>query len=66
MQFKNGNTIQTIENTNSVRGNRSKLIGFYCLACNNIHIDFPIADTVFIDEEIIMCRQGFNQAVKSL
>lgn len=64
MRFKNGSKLKTINTTNNARGNRSKLIGFYCLACNKVHMNFPIADMIFIDAETIMCKQGSEQINK--
>lgn len=64
MRFKNGSKLKTIGTTNNVRGNRSKLIGFYCSACNKIHIDFPIINMIFIDTETIICKQGYEQIIK--
>lgn len=58
--------IEAIKSTGNIRGNRSKLIGFYCSACNVAHIDFPIIDMVIVDETMAMCEHGLKQIMKYL
>lgn len=67
IKLKNGSTIKTIKTTdNNIRGNRSKIMGFYCSACDIVHTDFPIDNMVFISHDVFVCRQGFEQVKKSL
>ena len=57
LKFKNGNIIETIEvPDNVVRGKRSELIGFYCKCCDCIHENYPLKDTIMINNDIFCNR----------
>lgn len=52
-EFKNGSIIQTVNTSNcNIRGKRAELIGFYCRWCNCVHIDYPMKDTIMVDNDI--------------
>ena len=65
MEFKNESSIENIEHSNSnIRGKRSKLVSFYCIGCNGVHIDYPIKDIIIIDKENLICREKRKEIIK--
>ena len=65
MEFKNESSIENIEHSNSnIRGKRSKLVSFYCIGCNGVHIDYPIKDIIIIDKENLICREKRKEITK--
>ena len=69
IKFKNGSKIECYESTScNVRGNRSKLISFYCVNCNTIHVDYPIKNMMIFGEENLttMCRESFEKILELL
>ena len=57
--FKNGSRVETIyESTANSRGRRSELMGFYCVACRNVHVDYPIKNIQWIGDDM-MCKESW-------
>jgi len=46
IEFKNGSKIKCILTSNNVRGKRSKLIGFYCANCHDVHENYPLKNII--------------------
>ena len=62
IKLKNGSEIKTINENKNVRGERSKLLSFYCDFCNKYHIDYPIKDTVIIRKKNMMvCKESAEE-----
>lgn len=52
--------IYTIESSGTtIRGNRSKLISFYCPLCGVVHEDYPINDLIIYDN-VCFCKESVN------
>ena len=65
VKFKNKNSIKNVECSNSnIRGKRSKLVSFYCVGCNGVHIDYPIKNIIILDEENLICREKCEEIIK--
>ena len=60
IKLKNGSEIKTINENKNVKGERSKLLSFYCDFCNKYHIDYPIEDIIVAREKdvsIMVCQK---------
>lgn len=57
IEFKNGSKIKCLPKSDSVRSKRSKLIGFYCVLCNAIHMDYPIKNIRWIGDNMV-CKES--------
>lgn len=55
MLLENGSEIKPIKQGGVVRGNRSKLVSFYCPYCDIIHVDYPIKDVLRV-EDLLLCK----------
>lgn len=64
IEFKNGSKIETFTSTeNPIRGHRSRLIGFYCVSCDVVHVDVPINELVIIADNMMMCKKSYDDAI---
>ena len=66
LTFENGSTIETIETIESTansRGRRSKLMGFYCVACKDVHVDYPIKNIQWIGDDM-MCKESWDKVLE--
>ena len=57
IEFKNGSKIKCISASDSVRSRRSELIGFYCYNYHNVHVDYPIKNIIWIDDNMV-CKES--------
>lgn len=60
IEFKNGSKIGCIPVSNNVRGKRSELIGFYCISCDGVHVDYLIKNIRWIGDNMV-CKEGYEQ-----
>lgn len=63
IEFTNGNSIHYLSNFDAVRSHRSRLMGFYCANCKEVHEDYPIKDIMFIDY-IMMCKESYDKKLE--
>lgn len=62
--LKNGSTIETIcESTANNRGRRSELMGFYCIWCKDVHVDYPIKNIQWIGDDM-MCKESWDKVLE--
>lgn len=66
IKFNNGNIIEYVASASNCRGKRSELITFYCINCDEVHVDYPIKDMLVFGEEnlITMCRQSYDSVLE--
>lgn len=60
IEFKNGSKIECIPAFNNIRGKRSELIGFYCMVCDGVHVDYLIKNIRWIDNNMV-CKEGYER-----
>ena len=65
IEFENGSKINYLSTSNNnQRGKRSELVGFYCFECKDMHEDYPIKNIQWIDENIMICKEAFENIFK--
>lgn len=62
IEFKNGSVIKTIKtDSESIRGNRSKVMSFYCTECQCWHENYKIIDVIWVDKGILICKESLER-----
>lgn len=64
IEFKNGSKIKCVLTSNNVRGKRSKLIGFYCANCHDVHENYPLKNIIWIDANILACKESCERRLE--
>lgn len=66
IKFKNGSEITTVKSNSNFKSKRSELISFYCINCDEVHIDYPISKMMIFGEEdlVTMCSESFEKVIK--
>lgn len=65
IKFKNGSIVYCSSKKNGIRSARSKLVGFYCYGCKEVHENYEINNVQFIGEYYQMCKESYDELLES-